>query len=355
MEDIQKRKEYLLCLTVLRYSYVRELPDNKSGWGFNFQGASNASYTRLLEILKPQIPNGAEYSRVDLISEVLGWSDLDGFETFPLGLAVKEMIEEGERKAKDKTDDDLLLYTNGKGSSVQEVIIKEMDVIPSKYFCMAVMLRDLARLMYRNGIMFIQRKTNLLLKIMEEEDQIIKEQTNLINLGWDVVSKNIKSKDEIESRLEPMRVIEKDVNMHLREFGEMQIDGSNKCSLDKQRQYFMVRSLANWEDVNLVDTFNSKNAQTWINSNSSKAYLTGTKKPVALEGFSEKYKKNQTEVTKAVAQAYQYCNEMVGNAGTPIVQSNERVSDEDGLNRSSRNDEEKAEQKNAKIRGFKRR
>ena len=46
---------------------------------------------------------------------------------------------------------------------------------------------------------------------------------------------------------------------------------------------------------------------------------------------------------------------MVGNAGTPIVQSNERVSDEDGLNRSSRNDEEKTEQKNAKIRGFKRR
>ena len=60
-------------------------------------------------------------------------------------------------------------------------------------------------------------------------------------------------------------------------------------------------------------------------------------------------------MTKAVAQAYQYCNEMVGNGGTPIVQSNERVSDEDGLNRSSRNDEEKTEQKNAKIRGFKRR
>ena len=207
MEDIQKRKEYLLCLTVLRYSYVRELPDNKSGWGFNFQGASNASYTRLLEILKPQIPNGAEYSRVDLISEVLGWSDLDGFETFPLGLAVKEMIEEGERKAKDKTDDDLLLYTNGKGSSVQEAIIKEMDVVPTKYISMAVILRDLTRLMFRNGIMFIQKKTNLLLKIMEEEDQIIKEQTNLMNLGWDVVSNNIKRKDEIEPRLEPMRVI----------------------------------------------------------------------------------------------------------------------------------------------------
>ena len=106
MEDIQKRKEYLLCLTVLRYSYVRELPDNKSGWGFNFQGASNASYTRLLEILKPQIPNGAEYSRVDFISEVLSWGDCDWFETFPLGLDVKEMIEDGEKKAKEKSDDD---------------------------------------------------------------------------------------------------------------------------------------------------------------------------------------------------------------------------------------------------------
>ena len=286
MEEIQKRKEYLLCLTVLRYSYVRDLPENKIGWGFNFQGASNASYSRLLEILKPQIPNGAEYSRIDLISEVLSWGDCDGFETFPLGLAVKEMIEDGEKKAKEKSDDDLLLYTNGKGSSVQEAIIKEMDVVPTKYISMAVILRDLARLMFRNGIMFIQKKTNLLLKIMEEEDQIIKEQTNLMNLGWDVVSNNIKRKDEIEPRLEPMRVIEKDLNMHLREFGELQIDGSNKCSQDKQRQYFMVRSLANWEDVNLVETFNSKNAQTWINSNSSKAYLTGTKKPVALEVFS---------------------------------------------------------------------
>ena len=114
MDEIEKRKQYLCCLTVMRYSCIRE-NEGKFGWSFNFQGQSQSSYARWLELLKPQIPNGGEYLRMDLLSEVLSWSQLDGYESFPLGMAVKEAFDEAEKKAKEKQDDDLMVYTISKG------------------------------------------------------------------------------------------------------------------------------------------------------------------------------------------------------------------------------------------------
>ena len=81
-----------------------------------------------------------------------------------------------------------------------------------------------------------------------------------MNLGWDVVSNTIKNIEEVDTRLEPMRKLEKELNSHLHEYGELKIDGDINGSIDKQKEYFMVRTISNWEDVNSVDTFNSKQA-----------------------------------------------------------------------------------------------
>ena len=167
----------------MRYSCIRE-NDGKFGWSFNFQGQSQSCYARWLELLKPQIPNGAEYSRIDLLSEVLSWSQLDGYESFPLGMAVNEAISEAEKKAKDKQDDDLMIYTNSKGSSITEAILKEMDLVGTKYTNMAVVLRDLAKLMFQYGILWIQKKMRLLKKILDEEENV----TLLIGLNPMVVT-----------------------------------------------------------------------------------------------------------------------------------------------------------------------
>ena len=50
-----------------------------------------------------------------------------------------------KKKAKEKQDDDLMAYTNSKGSSITEAILKEMDLVGTKWTNMAVVLRDLAR------------------------------------------------------------------------------------------------------------------------------------------------------------------------------------------------------------------
>ena len=305
MEEIEKSKQYLCSLTVLRYSCIREI-DGKFGWGFNFQGQSQSCYARWLELLKPQIPNGAEYSRIDILSEVLSWSQLEGYGAFPLGTAVNEALSEAERKAKDKQDDDLMIYTNSKGSSIKEAILKEVDLVGTKYTSMAIVTSDLAKLMFQHGILWIQRKMRLLRKILDEEEKILKVQAGLINIGWDVVQNTVKNKDEVDTRLEPMRKQEKELNIHLKEYGELKLVDDTNGSIDEKKEYFMVRSLGNWEDLNVVDSFNSKQAIGWINKGETKVYLTEVKKGINLESFSEKYKKNQMDVTKGVAQALQF-------------------------------------------------
>ena len=127
-----------------------------------------------------------------------------------------------------------------------------------------------------------------------------------MNLGWDVVSNTIKYKDEVDTRLQPMRKQEKELNTHLQEYGELKIDDDTNGSIDKKKEYFMVRTLSSWEDLNVVDSFNSKQAIGWINKGETKVYLTEVKKGINLESFSEKYKKNQMDVTKGVAQALQF-------------------------------------------------
>ena len=77
-------------------------------------------------------------------------------------------------------------------------------------------------------------------------------------MGWDVVSNTIKNKDEVDTRLEPMRKQEKELNTHLKEYGELKIDDDTNGSIDKKKEYFMVRTLSSWEDLNVVDSFNSK-------------------------------------------------------------------------------------------------
>ena len=148
---------------------------------------------------------------------------------------------------------------------------------------MAVLFRDLARLMFHYGILWIQKKMRLLKKILEEEEKILKVQAGLMNLGWDVVSNTIKNKDEVDTRLEPMRKQEKELNTHLQEYGELKIDGDTNGSIDKKKEYFMVRTLSSWEDLNVVDSFNSKQAIGWINKGETKVYLTEVKKGINLE------------------------------------------------------------------------
>ena len=35
-DEIKKSRQYILCTTVLRYSYVRKIDDNTVGWGIIF-------------------------------------------------------------------------------------------------------------------------------------------------------------------------------------------------------------------------------------------------------------------------------------------------------------------------------
>ena len=73
-----------------------------------------------------------------------------------------------------------------------------------------------------------------------------------------------------------------------------------------------------------------------------------------LESFSEKYKRNQMEVTKGIAQAIQFINDMGTSSATTPVVDREDGTDTRVIDRSQRHDEEKIEQKNGKIRAFKR-
>ena len=66
MDEIKKSRQFILCATVLRYSYVR-----KARWGFNFHSQTEEEFQRWLHLLKSQVPNCEKFSRLELLSKVL--------------------------------------------------------------------------------------------------------------------------------------------------------------------------------------------------------------------------------------------------------------------------------------------
>ena len=82
MEDIKKSRQFILCTTVIRYSYVRKIDANQAGWGFNFQSQTKEEYQRWLQLLKSQIPNCEKFARLEILAKVLSWAELDGYEHF---------------------------------------------------------------------------------------------------------------------------------------------------------------------------------------------------------------------------------------------------------------------------------
>ena len=109
MEEIKKLRQFILCATVLRYSYVRKIDANKARWGFNFHSQTKEEFQRWLHLLKSQVPNCEKFSRLELLSKVLSWCEMDGYKRFDLGMEMMTTIEEAERKMKDNEDDDYLL------------------------------------------------------------------------------------------------------------------------------------------------------------------------------------------------------------------------------------------------------
>ena len=71
MEDIKKSRQFILCTTVIRYSYVRKIDANQAGWGFNFQSQTKEEYQRWLQIPKTQIPNCEKFARLEILSLIL--------------------------------------------------------------------------------------------------------------------------------------------------------------------------------------------------------------------------------------------------------------------------------------------
>ena len=106
MEGIKNTRQFMLCQTVIRYSYVRKIDANQAGWGFNFQNQTKEEYQRWLQILKSQIPNCEKFAKLELLAEVLSWAELDGYDRFDLGMVMKATIDEAEKKLKEKKDDD---------------------------------------------------------------------------------------------------------------------------------------------------------------------------------------------------------------------------------------------------------
>ena len=152
MEDIKKSRQFILCTTVIRYSYVRKIDANQAGWGFNFQSQTKEEYQRWLQLLKSQIPNCEKFPRLEILAKVLSWAELDGYEHFDLGMAIKTAIGEAEQKMKDKKDDDFRLYKNSTPDmSVLDVFKKEVGQEGSNILNMAVALKNLGLAMFQDG------------------------------------------------------------------------------------------------------------------------------------------------------------------------------------------------------------
>ena len=127
MEDIKKSRQFILCTTVLRYSYVRKIDANKARWGFNFHSQTKEEFQRWLHLLKSQVPNCEKFSRLELLSKVLSWCEMDGYNRFDLGMEMMTTIEEAERKMKNNEDDFYLLNKHSTPDmTVLDVILKKV-------------------------------------------------------------------------------------------------------------------------------------------------------------------------------------------------------------------------------------
>ena len=104
MEEEKKSRQFILCATVLRYSYVRE-----AHWAFNFYNQTEEEFQRWLHLLKSQVPDCEKFSRLELLSKVLSLCEMDGYTHYGIGIEMMTTIEEAERKMKDNEDDDYLL------------------------------------------------------------------------------------------------------------------------------------------------------------------------------------------------------------------------------------------------------
>ena len=149
MEGIKNTRQFMLCQTVIRYSYVRKINATEAGWGFNFQSQTKEEYQKWLQILKSQIPNCEKFAKLELLAEVLSWAELDGYDRFDLGMVMKATIDEAEKKLKEKKDDDCRLYKNSTPDmAVLDAIKKEVGEEGSTILNMAVVLKELGLAMF---------------------------------------------------------------------------------------------------------------------------------------------------------------------------------------------------------------
>ena len=159
MDEIKKSRQFILCATVLRYSYVRKIDDNQVGWGYNFQNQTKEEYQRWIQLVKSPIPNCERYPKLENLGKVMSWAELEGYEHFDLGTTLKLAIDEAEQKMKDKKDDDFRLYKNSiPDMNVLDVIKKEVGQEGSSIPNMAVALRNLGLAMFKMDLAGSKRK-----------------------------------------------------------------------------------------------------------------------------------------------------------------------------------------------------
>ena len=191
-DEIKKSRQYILCTTVLRYSYVRKIDDNTVGWGYNFQSQSKEDYQRWSLLVKDQIPNCEKYTRLENLVKVMSWSQLDGYERYDLGHTVMSAIAEAEQKMKDKKDDEFRLYKNSIPTmSVLDIIRKEVQDDEAGIPNMALTLKKLGSAIFEDGLGWIKEKMGMAMRIMELEQEILHVQEVITKLPSEVIEGKI--------------------------------------------------------------------------------------------------------------------------------------------------------------------
>ena len=355
-DEIKKSRQYILCATVLRYSYVRKIDDNTVGWGFNFQSQTKEDYQKWCLLVKEQIPNYDKYSRLENLAKVMSWSQLDGYDRYDLGHTVMTAITEAEQKMKDKKDDEFRLYKNSIPTmSVLDIIRKEVQDDGAGIPNMALTLRKLGSAIFEDGVEWIKEKMGMAMRVMELEQEILHVQEVITKLPSEVIEGKIESKDQVTKRCQELSKLVREAEAVIERYGKFQI--SNVGSLEMQRIYYFVRVIGNWEELNVTDVLTSKQLGTWISTSNTKAYLTNITQEVSFKDFSEKYSKRMEDQVKGVREAYAFLTEGIGAASTGNrAPEPELRSDGHNRNMMSRSMEsEKNEQRQVKIRAYKKR
>ena len=147
MEEEKGSRQFILCATVLRYSYV-----NKGCWIFNFHSQSEEEFERWRHLLKFQLPNCEKLSRLELLSKVLSWCEMDGYDRYDIGMEMNTSIREAEGKMKNNEDDFFLLNKHSTPEmAVLDVILKRMGKERSNELLnWARVLRELALDMHQH-------------------------------------------------------------------------------------------------------------------------------------------------------------------------------------------------------------